>query len=83
MGLPIIQSSTWAMWFCDVEITPLARASQACLAGRVSPAPAIGRVYTLALASENDFASVLKDAEGPHYLSLRCVAFVSWAYLPS
>ena len=26
MGIPIIQSSTWAMWFCDVAITPLARA---------------------------------------------------------
>ena len=41
------------------------------------------RVCTLALASEIDFASVLKDAEGPVYLSLRCVAFVSWAYPPS
>ena len=26
MGIPIIQSSMWAMWFCDVVITPLARA---------------------------------------------------------
>ena len=43
MGIPIIyiQSSTWAMWFCDIAITPLARAWPA---GRVSPAPAIGRV---------------------------------------
>ena len=41
MGIPIIQSSMWAMWFCDIEITPLACL---CLAGRVSPAPAIGRV---------------------------------------
>ena len=32
MGIPIIQSSTWAMWFCDVAITPLARAWPAELA---------------------------------------------------
>ena len=38
---------------------------------------------TLALASEIDFTSVLKDAEGPAYLSFRCVAFVSWVYPPS
>ena len=42
MGIPIIQSSTWVMWFCDVAITLLAACP--CLAGRVSPAPAIGRV---------------------------------------
>ena len=40
------------------------------------------RACTLVLASEIDFASVLKDAEGPDYLSLRCVSFVSWAYPP-
>ena len=34
MGIPIIQSSTWAMWFCDVVITPLARAWPAELALR-------------------------------------------------
>ena len=34
MGIPIIQSSTWAMWFCDVAITPLARAWPAELALR-------------------------------------------------
>ena len=65
MGIPIIQSSTWAMWFCDIAITRLARAWPAELAGKI------------------DSASVLKDAEGPAYLSLRCVAFVSWAYPPS
>ena len=79
MGIPIIQSSTWAMWFCDVAITPLARA----VPGRPSKPCARDRACTLALASEIDFASLLKDAEGPDYLSLRCVAFVSWAYLPS
>ena len=68
MGIPIIQSSTWAMWFCDIAITPLARAWPAELA-----------VYI----GEIDFAGVLKDAEGLAYLSLRCVAFVSWAYPPS
>ena len=82
MGIPIIQSSTWAMWFCDVVITPLARARArpAELALRPRSGP---RACTLALASEIDFASVLKDAEGPDYLSFRCVAFVSWAYPPS
>ena len=40
---------------------------------------ACNRVHTLALASEIDIASVLK---GLAYLSLRCIAFVSWAYLP-
>ena len=40
------------------------------------------RACTLVLASEIDFASILKDAEGPNYLSLRCVSFVSWAYPP-
>ena len=35
MGIPIIQSSTWAMWFCDVTITPLARAWPAELALRL------------------------------------------------
>ena len=30
----IIQSSTWAMWFCDVAITPLARVWPAELALR-------------------------------------------------
>ena len=34
MGILIIQSSTWAMWFCDVAITPLARAWPAELALR-------------------------------------------------
>ena len=34
MGIPIIQSSTWALWFCDVVITPLARAWPAVLALR-------------------------------------------------
>ena len=34
MGIPIIQSSTWAMWFCDVAIMPLARAWPAELALR-------------------------------------------------
>ena len=63
------------MWFCDVAITPFARAWLADCAH--------DRVCTLALASEIDFASVLKDAEGPAYLSFRCVAFVSWAYPPS
>ena len=33
-----------------------------------------------ALASEINFVSVLKDAEGLAYLSLQCVAFVSWAH---
>ena len=78
MGIPIIQSSTWAMWFCDIAITPLARAWPAELALR----PRLG-IYLGFIASEIDFASVLKDAEGPDYLSLRCVAFVSRAYLPS
>ena len=26
MGILIIQSSTWVIWFCDIAITPLARA---------------------------------------------------------
>ena len=34
MGIPNIQLSTWAMWFCDVAITPLARAWPADLALR-------------------------------------------------
>ena len=34
MGIPIIQSSTWAMWFCDVAIMPLACAWPAELALR-------------------------------------------------
>ena len=66
------------MWFCDVVITPLARAWPAELALRLRSG-----VYPLALANEIDFASVLKDAEGPDYLSLRCVAFVFWVYPPS
>ena len=73
MGTPIIQSSTWAMWFCDIMIKPLACAWPPCTHDRAC---------TLALASEIDFTSVLKDAEGLAYLSLRCVAFVSWAYPP-
>ena len=77
MGIPIIQSSTWAMWFCDVAITPPARAWPAELACTRD------RACTLSLASEIDFASVLKDAEGLAYISLQCVAFVSWAYPPS
>ena len=51
--------------------------------GRPSWPCARDRACTLVLASEIDIASVLKDAEGPAYLSLRCVSFVSWAYPPS
>ena len=51
--------------------------------GRLSWPCARDRACTLVLASEIDFASVLKDAEGPAYLSIRCVAFVSWAFPPS
>ena len=51
--------------------------------GRPSWPCARDRACTLVLASEIDFASELKDAEGPVYLSLRCVAFISWAYPPS
>ena len=35
MGIPNIQLSTWAMWFCDVAITPLVRAWPADLALRL------------------------------------------------
>ena len=67
MGIPIIKSSAWAMWFCDVVITPLARAWPAELALR----PRSGVYFGVtASASEIDFASVLKDAEGPAHLSL-------------
>ena len=55
MGIPSIQSSTWA-W-------PPPRAWQCGFVTSRS------RACTLALASEIDFASVLKDAEGPAYLS--------------
>ena len=75
MGIPISQSSMWVMWFCDVAITPLARACPAELALRPRSGVYFGVSY--------DFASVLKDAEGPAYLSFRCVAFISWAYPPS
>ena len=68
MGIPIIQSSTWAMWFWDVHLPVPGQPSYPC---------ARDRACTLALASEIDFASVLKDAEGPAYLSFRCVAQVS------
>ena len=50
--------------------------------GRPSWPCARDRACTLVLASEIDFASVLKDAEGPAYLSLQCIAIVSWAYPP-
>ena len=60
MGIPIIQSSTWAMWFCDVAITPLARAWPAELALRPRSGVHFGEI---------DFMSVLKDVEGPAYLS--------------
>ena len=55
------------MWFCDVVITPLARAWPAELA------LCRDQACTLVLASEIDVASVLKDAEGLAYLSLCCV----------
>ena len=41
------------------------------MSGRPSQPCACDWVCTLALTSEIDFASVLKDAEGPAYLSLR------------
>ena len=55
MGIPIIQSSTWAMWFCDVATRTCdtylrsARAWPAELALR-RPAPASGRVLWCYLA---------------------------------
>ena len=51
MGIVIFQSSTWAMWFCDVAITPLARAMLACTHDRPC---------TLALASEIDIVRMQK-----------------------
>ena len=77
MGILIIQSSTWVMRFCDVMIMPLARAWLA------DPALCPRLARTLALSSKIDSASVLEDAEGSAYLSLRCVDFTYWAYPPS
>ena len=48
----IFQSSTWAMWFGDVTITPLARALLAYTRDRVC---------TLVLASEIDIVMIQKD----------------------
>ena len=68
MGIPIIQSSTWAMWFCDVVNTPLA----APVPGRLALRPRSGVYFGVsAIASEIDIASVLKGARWPSYLSLR------------
>ena len=69
MGIPNIQLSTWAMWFCDVAITPIYPCAR-------------DRACTLALASEIDVASILGDVEQPAYVYFRCVAFLSWAYQP-
>ena len=51
--------------------------------GQLIQSCAHDRACTLVLASEIDFASVLEDADGSAYLSLRYIAFVSLAYPPS
>ena len=68
MGIPNIQLSTWAMWFCDVAITPLARACAAAPADDL--ACARDRACTWALASEIDVARTLRDVERPAYVYL-------------
>ena len=74
MGIPNIQSSTWAMWFCDITTTPLACAWLADLA--------LWSGMYFVLASEIDFVRILGDVEWPAYFYLQYVAFVSWAYQP-
>ena len=52
MRILVFQSSTWVMWFCEVAITQFAHA----MLGYT-----LGRVCTLALASEIDIVRMQKD----------------------